>query len=306
MVFFKFIEGNFGILLILSGILAYFFPQLFVWGNEIAAELLMFSLFLSGLKIKVEEVFYLKENIVRVIGLSLLYVVILPTLFALTTRFIPMETQLGIFLVIATSGAVMSPLLASFYDLKILWTTAFVVLTGCLVPFSLPFLTQQLFSLDVDISISGMIVFLAKMIFLPSFLAFAVRKCVPKLVEKILPYAGGIGGLNMMLFLSALVAANQVFIASNLYSLETAYKLSLVFSVFIGLYVIGYLLPSTDKQEKWTHALMFGNMNNGLVVLLSKEFFSSEVLFMTLLSIIPWAMAQPVFQFVFSQKYQSK
>ncbi|TDM00202.1 MAG: hypothetical protein C4K58_02965 [Flavobacteriaceae bacterium] len=299
---FKFFENHFGSLLIFFGIIAYFFPFVFSPAKDIAAELLMFSLFLSGLKIKIEELVHLKQNKGKIVWLSLVYVVFLPLAFYLLTFFLDYHTRLGAFLIVATSGAVMSPLLASFYRLKILWTTAFVVITACMVPFTIPFLVKNLFDANYEVSMVELCVFLAKMVFVPSLLAFLVRRYFPNFVQKALPFTGGIGSMNMILFLSVLVSSNQATISQNLQNHQTLLKLGLMFFVFLSLYLVGYLVPAQDKEEKWTNCLMFGNMNNGLVVLLSSEFFPPEVMFMTLVSIVPWSFSQPIFKFVF-QKY---
>lgn len=294
--FLKTIENNFGFLLLASAILAFLAPEYFLWGENLTDELLMFALFLGCLKINFREVLHLKNNTLKLILFALFNLVLLPIIFYFISPFPDLDLRLGLFLLLAISGAVATPLLASFLQLKILWAVAFVSLTSILMPFTLPILVKLFFGISLKVSLFEMILFLAKIIFIPLTLAIIFRRYLAKFTKKILKVSGFIGTLDMAVFLGILIAVNQPFLAENIFSLNSTYILAILFLLFLIRFLSGFFMPHENNKERWTNSLMFGNMNNGLAILLAAEFFSPQVLFVVLLSEIPWVVAQPIFQ----------
>ncbi len=290
------IERNFGIILLISAIFSYFFPQYFLWGRNFTDELLMFALFLGSLKIDFSEVFHLKKNFGKMIFFVLLNIAILPLIFYGISFGLNQEIRIGLFLLFAISGAVATPLLASFLRLNILWSTVYVVITSALIPFTLPLLVKILFNISIEIPILEMTIFLAKLVFIPATLAIILKRFFPKLTKNIIPFSGSIGSIDLAFFLAIIVAVNEKFLAENLLQISTLWILFLLFILFLFLFILGFYMPFKNKTERWTNSLMFGNMNNGLVILLAAEFLTEKVLLVVLLSEIPWVLAQPIFQ----------
>jgi predicted Na+-dependent transporter len=293
---FTFIQQNFGISLLFFSLFAFFFPQFFLWGENLVDEMLMFALFLGCLKINFSEIFHLKENKWKMLLFVFISVVLLPSIFFFLTSWMDEDVRLGYFLLMAVSAAVVNPIVASILHLKILWSTAFVVLTSAVLPFVFPFLLFFFFGISIDLSPWEMSMFLAKMIFIPAALAFIVRRFFPEKIKKTLPFTGIVGTINMCIFIGILVAINQAELAASLFQFST---LPIVFGLcvlFCFRFFLGFFLPFSDNKERWTNSLMFGNMNNGIIILLAAKFFSPAVLMVVILSEIPWILAQPIFQ----------
>lgn len=292
----KILEKHFGFVLIISAIVAFLIPQYFVWGKDLIDEMLIFAFFLSCLKLDFKEIFHLRENIGKMLLFVLTSIILFPLAFYLLSFTVSPSLRLGIFLIFGVSGAVMTPMLATFLRLKILWTTVFVVLTSLLVPFTLPLLIKYLFALNVELNVVEMSLFLGKIIFVPAILALIFRKILPRLTEKLIPTTGVLGSVNMAFFVAVIIAGNQQFLLEKLFHLSAIPVLLAVCFTFAFRFLLGYLLPASSNTERWTNSLMFGNINSGLVILLAAEFLSPDVLFVTLLSEIPWVLAQPIFQ----------
>jgi len=293
----KFIETHFGLCLFIASVVAFLFPDKFLFLSDLAPYLLMFSLFLGFLKIEVSEVFHLKTNFLKLLFLVFFSLFLLPVTYYFLSVGLEEGLRVGLFLIIAVSGAMMSPLLASFMKLKILWTTVFVILTTFLLPISLPFLLKTFFSISADIKFLDMFLFLGKMIFFPALFAFIFKRFLKKSVIAISKQASLLGVLNMCVFIAILVAPNQTFLEENLLTPHAFWIILWLFAVFLLKYVLGFLFPA-QKQERWTNALMFGNMNTGLAILFASQFFGPEVFFVTLLSEVPWLSAQMIFPFL--------
>ncbi len=301
---FKFIEKNFGLILFLSVVFAFFFPQYFLWGKNHTDKLLMLAIFLGCLKIDFSEVFHLKKNFVKMIFFIFLNIGLLPLLFYFLSSGLNQDTRIAFFLLFAASGATATPLIASFLKLKVLWSTVFVILTSALIPFSIPFLFKVLFGVSVEISFIEMCFFLFKIVFFPSAVAIVFKKFFPKVTQSFFLVSGSLGSFTIALFLGIVVATNQIFLSKNLFLASTFPLLTALIFFFVFKFALGLFMPSQNSQEKWTNSLMFGNMNNGLMILLASRFFSPQTVFVVLLSEIPWILFQPVFQKVVQKFYK--
>lgn len=299
----KFIQKNFGLLLLVSAVLSYFVPAVFLLVKNYTDELLMLTLFIGFLKIDFSELFHLKNNIGKMLGFVVLSMVILPVAFYLVSFGLTQDLRISIFLLLVTSGAVATPLFASFLKLKILWATVFVVLTSLLIPFTAPLLTQLLFGVSLEISVVTMMIFLAKIIFIPAGLAIVARNIFPRFVKASLPISGSIGTLSIIIFIGCVVAINRSFLAAHLLQLSTLEVLVLLSGLFATLFLLGFFLPHATPQERWPNSLMFGNMNNGLMVLLAQKFFSEQIVFIVLVSELPWVLSQFIMQKIIQKYY---
>lgn len=292
----KRIEKNFGFWMLLFSVIGFAFPNVFMWGENITDELLMFSFFLGCLRIDFEEAVHLKSNWGKLILFTFLNLVVLPVLLYIITPFLNVETRTGVFLIMAACGGMLTPLIASFVGLNILWAVVYVVLSSSLIPFILPLLVELLFGVKMDISGFEMVIFLSKIVFPPAILAFVIRRYTPGFAAKFMSYSGTVGSINMSLFIAIIIAHNHAFLNEHLFAWSTIPLLLLMFSIFIIRYVVGYYMPAKTKKERWSNALLFGVMNNGLIILFANQYFSEQVMFVTLLSEIPWILAQPIFQ----------
>lgn len=291
-----YIEKNFGLWLLIMGVIGYVFPEGFLWGGNISDKLLMFSFFLGCLRIDLKEALHLKSNYRKLFLFAFLNMILLPVLLFFATSFLELDTRSGLFLIMATSGGMLTPLISSFMGLNVLWAVVYVILTSSLVPFTLPLLVDLLFGIKMDVSGLDMILFLSKIVFPPAILAFLIRRYMSNFSKKLMVYSGSIGSFNMAFFIGIVIAQNHRFLQANLFQMSTLPILGIMCLIFIVRYVIGFNMPYNNKNERWSNALLFGVMNNGLVILFASQYFSEQVLFVTILSEIPWILAQPIFQ----------
>jgi bile acid:Na+ symporter, BASS family len=296
---FKKIEQNFGFWMVLFSVIGFLMPDLFRWGNTITDKLLMFSFFLGCLRIDFEEAVHLKSNWGKLILFTFLNLIVLPVFLYLITPFLNVDTRTGLFLIMAACGGMLTPLIASFVGLNVLWAVVYVIISSSLIPFVLPLLVQIMFGVQMDVSGSDMILFLARIVFPPALLAYVVRKYTPGFSTRFMRYSGTIGSINMSLFIAIVIAHNHAFLSAHLFHWSTIPLLLMMTSVFVIRYLTGFFMPAANKKERWSNALLFGVMNNGLIILFANRYFSEHVMFITLLSEVPWILAQPVFQKVY-------
>jgi bile acid:Na+ symporter, BASS family len=299
----KNIEKNFGFWLLLMAVVGYLYPQLFVWGESITDKLLMFSFFLGCIRINFDEALHLRSNYGKLILFAMLNLVLIPLLLFAVTPFINVDTRTGLFLIMAASGGMLTPLIASFLGLNILWAVVYTILSSALVPFTLPLLVRLVLGIETNADSFEMILFLAKIVFPPAILAYLFRRFLSDFTTKLTRFSGTLGSINMSFFVAIIIAVNHPFLQQTLFRWSTLPVLLMLILVFIIRYFIGYYMPYQDKRERWTNALLFGVMNNGLIILFSTQYFSQQVIFVALMSEIPWILAQPVFQRVHQRYY---
>lgn len=299
-----FIEKNLGLCLVFFFVWALMKPSLFLPLKDGGDELIMLMMFFGFLKVQFNEIFHLKQNLKKLCGFIVLTLVIIPFIFWWLSPEMSEDLRLSLFLLLATSGATVTPILASFFGLKVLWTMGFVIFSSLVLPFTLPFLTDLLFGISVPINMLEMMVFLSKTIFIPALLAYLVRRYWSAGGQKISQVSGVTGVIGMGLFIACVTARNQSFLMENFFSEFAIKSLLWIFGLNFLLFLIGFFMSGENQEERWSNALMFGNRNNGIIILLAAQFFSPAVLLIALLSEIPWVTAQFVFPWVKQKLYK--
>ncbi len=300
----KFIEKNFGWELLLFGLLGYLLPDLFLWGKGFADECMIAALFFGFLKIDLADLLHLRQNLLKMFFLVAGSLLLLPAIFWICTPFLAFEVRQGFFLQMVAPGAVVTPILASFFGLNILWCTVFLVTTSFLFPFTLPLLCGFFFDMHLEVPRLAMMLFLMKMIFVPAFCAWVFRRYLRGTTRTILSVSGMLGAISICFFLALVIAKNQQLLAENLWQIKSIVLLGGMFCLFFVRFLTGYFIAASSPRERWTNTLMVGNYNNGLMILIAAEFFGPTVLLICLLSELPWVLAQPTFQSLVKRYYE--
>ena len=301
----KYIETHFGTILIFMVSIAFILPHLLAPLQEYIDKFLMIALFLGCLKIDFDEFSHLKANIHRIVILSVASMLLLPFVVFGLTFWLPLPIALGVTMVAAAPGAMMSPLIAGMYNLRILWTSVYVIISSIILPVFLPYLIVFLFGSKVDFSILEMSLFLTKMILIPATLAFIFKKYFRKASDFTAKNSGFVGTLLITVFIAAIIAGNRDFLISSFSAQQTYIALITMILVFILRFAVGYYIPSSELRERLTNCMMIGCMNNGIIIIVANRFFSSDVQLVLLLSEIPWSFSLPIFGKFMSYKTQN-
>lgn len=292
----KFTSRNYGLTMLSLALTGFFLPQIYTIFHNYSDIFLMAALFLGCLKIQFSEILHLKNNKLKLVLYILISILIVPIVFHYTVNFINPDLKLGLFLLLATAGGVTAPMIANILNLKILWTTAYVVLSSLVIPFSIPFLIATFYHIHIDISYLDMSLFLLRMVLIPAILAIIFKNFLQKTSRKLISISNGIGPIIIGFFFAIVISRNQPFLLENLFHLNTIPILVGLIFVYSLKYLLGYLLPASDMKEKLSTSMMFGINNNGLMIILAADFLSSSVLLVLLLSQLPWILSQPLFE----------
>ena len=142
---------------------------------------------------------------------------------------------------------------------------------------------------------------LAIMIFVPIILAELTRTFAHQQIIKARPAFNAITVILLCLIIYIVTAGQQSHIINNLNTIliHTVY----LFILFIALQIIGYYLtPNRPKEDRIAISVSKTFMNNSLAIVLAYEFFAPEIIVITVLSEIPWAVMLAPFNAIVHRK----
>lgn len=265
----------------------------------------MANLYLSFLKVEIAELKGIRKDFFAILLRAFISIVLIPALFYVLTLNLPKEVRIGVFLLAAANSGSTAPLLADLLGFSVVRTGVFVILTSMGIVFSVPFLLSFFFSTTVELDKVDMSLFLFRVVVVPSALGILCKKYIgDQFAKKVSSVSPWMGPLNLAFLMAAIVADKKPTIEENLLSSITLYGLIGVFSVNLVRFLVGYFLGRGFKK-KWEDGLMFVITNNGIMVLLALQFFSSKEVWVIMLSYIPWILSYPTVRYLYLKRTSS-
>lgn len=236
-------------------------------------HLLMALLFLSFLRIDFRALLDSSlSSLGRLSALAVVKLLVLPALLYRITYLISPDFALPVMLLAGISTGVVAPFIGSLVQADITQVLRMVIVTSCLVPFTLPALVELLGGAHLTIPLGDMVRLLAYAIFTPALAALAMRYFWPALPERIARRQFVVSlalfalvNLGVFSKYSSFIYAHPGEVASCLF---VAYLLSVVF------YGCGFII---GRGWTFSHRLAAGVslavINNVLVIVFSSQFF---------------------------------
>jgi bile acid:Na+ symporter, BASS family len=235
---------------------------------------MMSLLFLSFLSIRVSDIWgALRARALVLLFFLIIRMLAMPTCIGLLFLWLWPKYALAALLLSGISAGVVAPFLSNLVQANSALVLVVVVLSSLLVPFTLPVLVEGLFGRTLEISLLSMGRLLLLVVFIPVFLAEAVRRTAPGLQRLLLrrqyPVSLALFAISNMGVFSAY---SDFFRQQPLFILE-----ALGVAFLLGLlYLVAGLLISWGRvlEEQLGAVICFGIMNNVLVIVFSSRFFS--------------------------------
>ncbi len=235
--------------------------------------LMMFLLFLSFLSIELSRVrMVLRKRWKAAAWLVGLKILVLPLAVYYGARLIFPSFAPGALLLTGVSTGVVAPFIATLVQSNVSLVLLVVVMTSLFVPFTLPVLVKCLLGKTMTISLFSMMEILGLVIFVPLIAVEAIRRWFPSF-EKVL--------LNVRYPVSLVVFAAinlGVFSKYSLYFHQqpTTIVGALSVALLLGAFYLAVGLISLrkgKKEDRIASAIVFGNMNNVLIIVFASRFF---------------------------------
>ncbi len=182
------------------------------------------------------------------------------------------DYALAALLLSGVSTGVASPFFAGLVEADMPLMFSMVVTSSILVPFTLPALVKVLAARNMEISLLAMMRLLCLVVFVPLFLAEALKRVAPAFAEKLSR------GQYPVSLVSFAITNLGVFSQYSGFLREEPFALALALGISVGLagvfFVAGIL--STLKKPlacQLSVIISFGILNNILVLVFSAQFF---------------------------------
>jgi BASS family bile acid:Na+ symporter len=235
--------------------------------------LMMFLLFLSFLSIRLDEVWLvLSRQGWTIAWLCFLKLAALPAGIYFLFRAVYPDYATAALLITGISTGVVAPFISSMLRANGPLVLVMVVITSCLVSFTLPALVKLLLGKSVAISFFGMMRLLGLIIFVPVIAVEIMRRTVPKAMDMLSKIRFPI---SLVIFavinLGVFSKYAQFFRQKPATILEAAIVATALGAVYITVGILAaWRAPVKDRIAS---AVSMGNMNNVLVIVFASEFF---------------------------------
>jgi bile acid:Na+ symporter, BASS family len=236
-------------------------------------HLLMLLLFLSFLRIDFRALLDTTfSSLGRLTALALVKLFVLPAILYRVTLFLSPEFAVPALLLSGISTGVVAPFIGSLVCADITQVLRMVIVTSCLVPFTLPAMVEFLAGAGVSIPFGDMVRLLSYVIFTPMAAVVLLRALRPDWPDKIARYQFGVSlGLFAVVNLGVFSKYSSFFFmrpGEVVACLLAAYLLSVAF------YAAGFFMSfGWIFSHRLAACVSMAVINNVLVIVFSSQFF---------------------------------
>ena len=294
----NFYTKYFAVWVIIFGIVAYFWPEIFLtieekmaWFFAVTIERILppalrlqkgmnwffaLTMFGIGAVLQIEDFKRIaKRPTIILIGSAAQFSIMPLGAFVLAKLFcLPPEFAVGLILTGSAPGAMASNVMSYIAKADTAYSVSLTTISTLLCPLLTPGLTFLLARSKLDVPFWSMFLDVIKMVIIPLFIGFGIRHYLKEKIEKILPIFPAIS-VTFIIFICSMV------IALNNNRLGQVTGLVLVTAIILNIYGMlgGYGVGSIFKMEtrrRRTLSIEIGMQNAGLGTVLALEHFGEQ------------------------------
>jgi BASS family bile acid:Na+ symporter len=235
--------------------------------------LMMLLLFLSFSSISMKDVRdTLRHQTPTLIWLSFCKLILIPLVVYLIFKAVYPPYATAALLLTGISTGVVAPFISTLVNANVHLVLVIVVISSVLVPFTLPALVKLVLGRSVEISLIGMMRILGMVIFIPILAVEGFRRWAPaalaSLHSKRYPISLAIFALcNLGVF----SGYSDFFFQNPATILEAACVAIALGGIYLVVGIV--LLWKRPVEDRLASVIVFGNMNNVLIIVFASEFF---------------------------------
>lgn len=235
--------------------------------------LMMLFLFLSFLSISMGDIRHtLRHHAPTLIWLSFLKLILVPLAVFLVFKAVYPSYAVAALLLTGISTGVVAPFISTLVNANAHLVLVMVVISSLLVPFTLPALVEVLLGRTIEISLTGMMRTLCMVIFFPILAVETLRRVAPAVLESIHRRRYPISLVILAMVNLGVFSSYSAFFLQNPATILEATCVAVALGV-IYLVVGIVVLPKAPVPDRIASVIIFGNMNNVLVIVFAAEFF---------------------------------
>ena len=272
--FSKFFIDNLAILVLFAGILGVTFPPLFTWVGAYIPFMLGVVMFGMGMTLTPNDFREVLRRPVEVlIGVVAQFTIMPLIAFALTKIFgLPPELAIGVILVGTCPGGTASNVMAYLARGDVALSVSMTLTTTLMAPVVTPLLTYWLAGAQIEVSLTAMMMSIAKIVLAPVLLGVALNHFLSEVTKKIQPIMPLISSLAVILIAGAVVALSADKILTVGLTVAAVVILHNVCGLSLGFFAAKIF--RMDSRKARTVAIEVGMQNSGLAVSLAMIYFA--------------------------------
>ena len=270
-----FISSLMGVIILLSAILALFFPSYFSFlSPSIINPMLGVVMLGMGLTLNPSDFKTVFSRPKDVIAGCAAQFVVMPLLALLLTKAfsLPVEIALGVVLVGCCPGGTASNVITYLSKGDLSLSVAMTTVSTLLAPFLTPFLTWALIGETVDVDVVSMFLSIFFVVILPVALGLTIQRFLPRFTKVVSTYLPSFSVLVIALIVIIVVSLNS----AKLLSCGALVVLVVVLHNIMGLalgYAVAKLLRMSGAKSKAV-SIEVGMQNSGLASSLALTSFA--------------------------------
>ena len=272
--FCKFFTDNLAILVVLTGVFALTFPDVFKWLAAYVPILLGVVMFGMGMTLTVNDFReILRRPVDILIGVVAQFAIMPLVAFVLTKIFnLSTELAIGVILVGTCPGGTASNIMTYLARGDVALSVSITMATTLMAPVVTPLLTFGLAGAQIEVSLSAMMLSIAQIVLAPVILGLAVNHFLSAVTKKIQPIMPSISSVAVVLIAGTVVALS----ADKIFSVGLTVAAAVVLHNLCGL-SLGYCAAKIfrmDSRKARTLSIEVGMQNSGLAASLSLMYFN--------------------------------
>ncbi|MGI6572091.1 MAG: bile acid:sodium symporter family protein [Fermentimonas sp.] len=284
---YQFLEKFFWIFLITGLVTGLIFPIYNDLLLTMLKPLLMIMLLLVFLKTDIGQIFSRMKNYRLMTFIVLMNMIIIPlSLFYVIQNF-DNTLALGILLLTAMPAAVGSTALTDIVEGNIALSTSIVIVTSVIAPFTIPLLFWITGVNKLSLNLWYLLRDLSFIIFLPMLTSQILKRYLPDLINRANHIFTSINVIILAVMVYIAIASQRDLILSQPRTIF--WQIGFLYLIFILLHIIGFFMGfKEDLKDKIAITIGSAYMNNGLAIVLAAVYFEPSILFLVVLSELPW------------------
>lgn len=277
------------------------------WFHPFLLYFMMTILFFSFFRMDFSSLLHItRQDFWEISFWTMSKLIVLPmTAWALTVLVAP-DFALAVLLLSGVSAGVTGPFFAQVLGADVARVLKVVIVSSLLVPFTLPAMVSLLMGAQINIPFSHMFVLLLKVIFIPLFLALAVKKTYPDFI-RILDRVQFPVSLALFFIINLTAfSAYADFILSRLNEVLQILAVSILLSLGYNGFGLFMGWAARGRLDGLAGAVTHNFINNVLIVVFAAEFFGPECPLLAALYMVPLFLMVIPLRWVSSRKAEAQ
>ncbi len=255
---------------ILGGI---FFPEISAYCQPYPIYCMMGLIFFSFLTISQRAIFHMvKTSLTSICYYLTIKLILFPAVVFIVFHYACPDYALAALLMVGASSAVASPFFGSLVKADMPLIFGMLVTSSILVPFTLPALVKLLAARNMEISLLAMVRMLCLVVFIPIFIAEALKRFSPGSARKLSEWQYPVSLLFFSVTNLGIFSKYAGFLRAEPFTVAVALAVSIVLA---GVSFVVGILTTFKKPlaDQLSIAIGFGLANNVLILVFSSQFF---------------------------------